>query len=396
MKPRVLIVSPQVYPIPHSGAGMRAHFQAVHLSKLWPITLVSNTGVYKVIDGDFEHRVIANNREVPKSRAYVKSLLSSKHYQYERWNCGRWPVPFFDDFTHVIIHFPALLEYIVAKAPSVARVILDTNNNDREYFGTVAEGTSNQLKRNVILRQAQNSEQLVMRSKQAIRATISVSDSDRDWIAPLCANDASHFVVPNNLFTYEPLPWNGRKAILYIGSLDVTMNIQALEWFTTYVWPKLQVTVPNLEFIVAGRNPSAPLVTSLQNKGISVIANAPSTKPLYRDALCAVVPALSGSGSKIKVGEALAHGVPVVSTTHGLIGQPEEIKRCCIVNDDPAEWVNTLSLLASRDERSTPTWNRQVEAALERNSFAFSLSRVARYIEADTESHQQVCGHGER
>ena len=180
----------------------------------------------------------------------------------------------------------------------------------------------------MIYKQADVAERVIRGAKSLIAATISVSEDDRDSVAALCADDTRHFVVSNNLFRYNPTTWSGCRTILYVGSLNVTMNLQALDWFTTNVWRGLRHLSPAIEFIVAGRDPSPALIASLRREGIKVIANAPSLTTLYQDASCSLIPASSGSGSKIKVCEALAYGVPVITTTHGLVGQPAAIKEC--------------------------------------------------------------------
>lgn len=382
MHPNVLILSPQVYPRPHSGVGMRGHFQSVHLSKLWPITLATESGVYKVTDGQFMHQSVINVSEVPSRKAYLRSAVCNTQYLFEKYNCRRWDIPNLDDFTHVIIHYPALLELLVGRPRPRASVIFDTHNNEREYFETVAGQTANPIKRGVIRRQANVSERVVNRTREMVSATISVSESDRNWVAPLCADGAEHFVVPNNLFRYSPTTWSGRRSILYVGSLNVTMNLQALDWFTAKVWPRLRRIEPDVEFVVAGRDPSPSLVADLQRKGAKVVANAPSLNPLYQDALCSLIPASSGSGGKIKVCEALAHGVPVLTTSHGLVGQPAAVKDCCIVADGPDGWIEAIRAQVGRDQRSTFAWDLQVKAALDSSYFGNSIKQISDFIEA--------------
>lgn len=382
MHPRVLILSPGVYPKPHSGVGMRGHFQSVHLSKSWPITLATETGVYDVVDGVFTHRTPSAVPEMTGAKAYLRSLLTRKHYLYEKFNCRHWTIPDLDEFTHVIIHYPALLELLAGQPHPRAAIIFDTHNNEREYFESVAAQTANPIKRAVIRKQADVSERVIDHAKAAIAATISVSENDRDWVAPFCADDARHFVVPNNLFRYSPTIWSGRKAILFVGSLNVAMNLQALDWFTTNVWPRLRETAPDVVFVVAGRDPSSTLIADLQRQGIEVVPNAPSLTALYQDALFSLIPASSGSGGKIKVCEALAHGVPVITTTHGLVGQPAAIKECCIVHDDPDGWVEAIRAQVVRDQRSSAAWDDQVKAALEASYFGSSIKQIANFISA--------------
>ena len=382
MQPRVLILSPHVHPEPHSGVGMRGHFQAVHLSARWPLTLATESGVYDVTDGNFEQRTAVTLPAAPKPIAYGRSLLTGQHYLFEKYRCKYWDFPPLDSFTHVLLHYPALLGLLDRKRPSRALVVLDTHNNEREYYESVAAEVGNPVLRAVVKKQADVSEQIIRRARDTISATVSVSEGDRNWVRPLCSERAHHFVVPNNLFEYNPTTWSGRKAILYVGSLDVTMNLQAIDWFITNVWPRLKLVAPEIEFIVAGRNPAPSLVTNLERQGIKVIVNAPTLTPLYKDALCSLIPALSGSGAKIKVCESLSQGVPVLTTSHGLVGQPAAIKQCCTERDDAEGWIEAIRAHANKSHRSSIIWDKQVEAALNSSFFGNSIKQIADYIEA--------------
>lgn len=381
MTPRVLILSPQVFPTPHSGVGMRAHFQAVHLSQFWPVTVATERGRYEVSQSVFTAEAGKDVSEANGTLAYLRSVATRKHYLYEKYRCDEWDLPDLDEYTHVIVHYPALLQMFGKLRNIKPRIVLDTHNNEREYYRSVGLGVRNPIKRAVIYKQADVSEAILQKAKALISATISVSESDRDWVAAFCDSRARHFVVPNNLFQYEPTVWTRRRAILYVGSLNVRMNVQALDWFTANVWPAVRKTLPDLEFLVAGRNPPADLVSSLQAKGIEVIPNAESLKAVYADALCALIPATSGSGGKIKVAEALAHGVPVLTTTTGLVGQPAAIKACCTVEDDAVGWVSAIETIAAQSNRSSTEWDRQVASALHETYFGTSVKRVAKYLE---------------
>ncbi|MBX7450634.1 glycosyltransferase family 4 protein [Mycolicibacterium sp. 3033] len=360
---------------------MRAHFQAVHLSQFWPVTVATERGRYEVSQSVFTAEAGKDVSEANGTLAYLRSVATRKHYLYEKYRCDEWDLPDLDEYTHVIVHYPALLQMFGKLRNIKPRIVLDTHNNEREYYRSVGLGVRNPIKRAVIYKQADVSEAILQKAKALISATISVSESDRDWVAAFCDSRARHFVVPNNLFQYEPTVWTRRRAILYVGSLNVRMNVQALDWFTANVWPAVRKTLPDLEFLVAGRNPPADLVSSLQAKGIEVIPNAESLKAVYADALCALIPATSGSGGKIKVAEALAHGVPVLTTTTGLVGQPAAIKACCTVEDDAVGWVSAIETIAAQSNRSSTEWDRQVASALHETYFGTSVKRVAKYLE---------------
>lgn len=361
---------------------MRGHFQAIHLSKRWPITLVTERGVFEVVEGQFTQRKCNTAPELDSRSAFLRSLLTRKHYLYEKYNCRHWNVPDLGQFTHVIVHYSALLHFLKMDHTSTPAIIFDTHNNEREYFESVAAETRNRVRAFAIRNEAKVAERLIHKRARRIAATVSVSESDRAWVMPLCTRETKHFVVPNNLFQYLPTVWTGSKTILFVGTLSVTMNLQALDWFLVNVWPAIQRARTDIRFVVAGRDPAPEVVSGLRSRGVIVVANALSLRNLYAEAMFAVVPALSGSGAKIKVAEALSFGVPVITTPRGLVGQPAAIQACCVVEEDAPAWIEAILAQARLDCRSTQDWDVQVRDSLEASYFGSSIAQIATFIES--------------
>jgi len=371
----------------------------MHLSREFAVTVVSDTGVHEVRNGEFNQVRTGQGDELGSINAFLRSVIARTHDAYEKFNCRSWSLPDLDPFSHVILHYPALLT-LLAGRDVLPKVILDTHNNEREYFESVALQTTNPIRAASLRKQADVSERLISEARGILAATISVSESDRDWVAEFCDDDTVHFVVPNNLFEYAPVPWSGRKTILYVGTLNVSMNVQALEWFRQNVWTEVQKRIPDLEFVVAGRNPDAGLVASLEQSGVRVMPNVPSLDDVYADAMFSVIPATSGSGGKIKVCEALARGVPVLTTSQGLVGQPEAIKRCCVSSDRPEDWVAAIESQLHSASRSDAEWKARVREALGASYFGNSIRQIADFMraapsrpEAATADRDRYSGH---
>jgi glycosyltransferase involved in cell wall biosynthesis len=378
MKPRVLIVSPDVYPTPHSGTGMRAHFQAAHLSNYLSVIVASSSGNYQVRSGVFQRVGGRLAPEINRYQAYASSMIRRTSYSYEKFACPKWALPDFKLFDCIILHYPALLRFL--EKNNVGRnslIILDTHNNEKEYYEKAASFVRWSFGRRAVLKQARHSEALICRWKGRIDATISVSDNDRVWIKNLVGDHAQHIVVPNNFFNFRPTLWSGAKTILYVGALNVKMNLQSLDWFRQLIWPQVHVSDREIKFIVAGRNPSAALVRGLLADDITVVENPETLAPVFEEAALSIVPGWSGSGAKIKVCEALASGVPVLTTTGGAVGQPQEIIGCCIVRDTPSEWICAILEYFSRPERTNQAWLSKVEIALGRSYFGGSAAELA-------------------
>src|SRR5207302_2737943 len=111
-----------------------------------------------------------------------------------------------------------------------------------------------------------------------------------------------------------------RKRIVFVGSMDYHANVEGVVKFARHVWPAVQQQEPELVFTIVGKDP-APAVRELSSiKGIEVTGTVADVRPYYREAVAAIVPLNVGGGSRLKILEAMAAGVPVVSTTLGAEG----------------------------------------------------------------------------
>jgi polysaccharide biosynthesis protein PslH len=142
--------------------------------------------------------------------------------------------------------------------------------------------------------------------------------------------------MPGALPTSRSARRTGPPTLLFVATMSYAPNADGALWFVTRVWPILRRLVPRaLRLVLAGRSPPPALLRWAGSAGIEVAADVPDVAPLYRAADVAVVPIQAGGGSRIKILEAAAFGVPVVSTRIGAEGltlrAPDEI----LIADEP-------------------------------------------------------------
>jgi polysaccharide biosynthesis protein PslH len=141
------------------------------------------------------------------------------------------------------------------------------------------------------------------------------------------------------------------ERILFIGDLSWAPNAEGVRWFAKDVWPSLSKVRPRATVEVMGRRAPADLA-SLAGPRFVFTGEGGDTRPHWRDAAVAVVPLLAGGGTRLKILEAAACGVPVVSTSIGAEGlslvEGEEILR----RDEPAAFAEAVAgLLADSATR---------------------------------------------
>ncbi|WP_261559076.1 glycosyltransferase [Frankia tisae] len=130
------------------------------------------------------------------------------------------------------------------------------------------------------------------------------------------------------------------QRLIFVGSLDTPTNIEALRWFLGGCWPTIRANHPKSTFQVVGRRPEDGLAAWLGGfDGVELHTDVPSVAGYLTAATLSVNPMRSGSGVNIKAIEAMATGVPVVSTPTGSRGLGWTPGVDLLVADEPSAFA---------------------------------------------------------
>lgn len=175
-----------------------------------------------------------------------------------------------------------------------------------------------------------------------VAEVIAVSAGDAARLAALAG--VQPVVIPNGVDTdrYAPAPTGpmldpDAPRLLFVGTLDFRPNVDALCWFAREALPRIREEVPAARLIVAGRDP-APAVRALAGAAVDVVGPVDDDLPLLHAASVYVVPLRSGGGMRFKVVQAMAAGIPVVSTPVGAEGVEARHGEHLLLADTPDGW----------------------------------------------------------
>jgi glycosyltransferase involved in cell wall biosynthesis len=158
------------------------------------------------------------------------------------------------------------------------------------------------------------------------------------------------------------------RRLLFTGAMFRRENSDGVLWFLRSVWPRVRARHPDAVLEVGGADPPPDLVSAAEAAGgVLVTGQVPDLLPLYSRAVLFVAPLLVGAGLKFKVAQAMACGLPVLTTPVGAEGFEAAVDAGVLwdVSDDPDRWVQRIGAAfadpaeADRVGQSAAEWARR-------------------------------------
>lgn len=197
------------------------------------------------------------------------------------------------------------------------------HNVDTLIWQRYAENESSLFKRTFCWLQRKKMEQFEHQAFQQADRVVAVSADDADLVRTKFGQPDVD-VVENGIdrgFFEAVQPNRHPQRILFLGALDWRPNLDGLELLLDRIFPEVRRQEPKAELAIVGRHPSQRLKERIaQVPGASLHADVADVRPFLGSASVLAVPLRIGGGSRLKILEALASGLPVVSTTVGAEG----------------------------------------------------------------------------
>ena len=273
-----------------------------------------------------------------RSAAMVQTLsqLAEKE-QVDVWHC-EW-TPYAESF----------------RGLAAKPLVIAAHNVESLIWKRMMESESNPVKRWYIRQQWKKYEDFERWAFSRARTTIFVSSEDARLATESYGATAAE-VVPNGV-DLQQFRSDGSvrdpKQLLFLGSLDWRPNLDGIDQFLKTAFPKIVARDPQVRLTIVGRHPPQWLVERARaDSHIELKSNVPDVVPYLSQAGLMVVPLRIGGGSRLKIIEAAANGLPVVSTRVGAEGLEFRPGAEYLVADGIPEMVDpVLQLLSDGSQR---------------------------------------------
>jgi len=177
--------------------------------------------------------------------------------------------------------------------------------------------------------------------------------------------------VDTEFFRPDPSVRRERRHLVFTGSLDWLPNDDAMRYFVNEILPLVRQKIPDIKLTVVGRNPYPGLIElSKQDPNIIVTGRVDDVRPYMDRAAAYIVPIRVGSGTRLKIYEAMAMELPIVSTTVGAEGLRLVDGRELLIADTPHEFAEGIVKLLSDADLAQGLGRRASE--LVRSHFGWS------------------------
>jgi glycosyltransferase involved in cell wall biosynthesis len=140
--------------------------------------------------------------------------------------------------------------------------------------------------------------------------------------------------------------------IVTLGTLHYPPNADGIRWFIEEAFPLIRKKIPDVTLTIIGKNPPKDFLrlAADPNAGVVVTGFVPKLEPYFKEAALTVIPVRAGGGMRVRILEAFAYAMPIVTTTVGLEGIKAQPGKDILVEDDPEAFARAVIRLLNNKE----------------------------------------------
>jgi O-antigen biosynthesis protein len=211
--------------------------------------------------------------------------------------------------------------------------------------------------------------------------TIAVSEDDKTLLLKALP-DKFITVLPNVHTIYESPPQKTREfgRLIFIGGFSHSPNVDAVLYFLNEVMPLIRARTSDVKLSIIGSH--VPLeILDMEAPDVEIIGYVPDTAPYLQSAYISIAPLRYGGGMKGKVGEAMSHGLPVVTTCFGAEGFGLTPGVHLLVVDTPETFADAIVRLLNDSNYHNELGQAGYRFVIEQYSPQAMQTQLARFLE---------------
>ena len=280
--------------------------------------------------------------------------------------------------------FDAIVCDFLSSSPNIpdpAGAILFQHNVESVIWKRHAETARNVLHKTYFQGQHERMLHYEQSVCRAMKRVIAVSDGDAQTMRTMYGVPDVRIVptgVDLDYFARPSAIAQPNTDLVFLGSMDWRPNIDGARWFADEILPLIRRRRPTCSLAVAGRLPPADILRLAERDArIHVTGTVDDVRPYLWESAVSIVPLRIGGGTRLKIFESMAAGIPVVSTTIGAEGLDVRDGENIALADSPEDFAERCLALLEDVETS----RKQAQRAWELVSACYSWDVVARKFE---------------
>lgn len=233
------------------------------------------------------------------------------------------------------IHFPKAL--FILDAHNVDHLLLEEENREQrvkgfeKHFAFIKKVESNLLDYVSVVWACSSKDAESFRRLNGERLKVDVIPNGVDTVHKKFIDDC---IVEN-------------PTIVFCGDLNTVANKTGLSWFLDHIWPQVFNQVEKLQLLIAGNGDNQAEFDDYKKlEGVKFLGKVPDLFDLYKNASISIAPLTVGSGTRLKILEALSYGIPMVATSKAAEGVPYNSGEHLLIADTVQDFAeNVVALL---------------------------------------------------
>ena len=298
-------------------------------------------------------------------------------------------VPYFGSVAEYVTRYGEFFDYVILSRAHIAgkhvsevrkhcvnaAVLFDTVDLQhlREMRRATVEGDS------AVFREAMRLKEMEFDLAKMSDLTLVVSPVEKELM--LKENPLLKVEVLSNIHEIEPprRTFLERKDIMFLGGFKHLPNVDAAKYFVQEVFPLIQQRISEVRVYLVGSEPPEA-VSQLASDKVMVTGQVRDLLQYFESSRVFVAPLRYGAGLKGKIGESMAHGLPVVTTSIGAEGMNLEHGENALIADDPEEFAKSVAAIYTSEEVWTKISAKSIEYVKKNLSVEAGAERIQQIL----------------